>query len=243
METPTNVKPYKTNKSKKDEVAEMFNNISPRYDFLNRFLSVGIDKSWRRKTVEAVAKTNPQRILDVATGTGDLAIALKESGAKEIIGCDISEGMLKVGREKITAKGLDSLIHLQLGDSESLPFEDESFDAVTVAFGVRNFETPKKGLREINRVLKKNGKIYVLEFSKPKKFPVKQFYNFYFKFILPFWGRLISRDKAAYKYLPNSVKAFPHGEAFLQLLAESGFHGNSAEKLTFGIASLYIGQK
>jgi demethylmenaquinone methyltransferase/2-methoxy-6-polyprenyl-1,4-benzoquinol methylase len=239
----TNVKPYSTDKSKKEEVAEMFDNISPRYDFLNRFLSMGVDIGWRKKTVKAVAQSKPQRILDVATGTADLAIELTKTGAKEIIGCDISEGMLSIGKEKIKKKELDNVIRLQSGDSEQLPFEDNSFDAVTVAFGVRNFQTPVKGLTEINRVLKKGSKIYVLEFSEPEKFPVKQFYSFYFKYILPFWGRLISKDNAAYTYLPNSVKAFPHGEAFLQLLTASGFHKNSAKKLSFGIASLYIGEK
>jgi demethylmenaquinone methyltransferase / 2-methoxy-6-polyprenyl-1,4-benzoquinol methylase len=239
----TNVKPYSTDKSKKEEVAEMFDNISPKYDFLNRFLSMGVDIGWRKKTVKAVAQSKPQRILDVATGTADLAIELTKTGAKEIIGCDISEGMLSIGKEKIKKKELDNVIRLQSGDSEQLPFEDNSFDAVTVAFGVRNFQTPVKGLTEINRVLKKGAKIYVLEFSEPQQFPVKQLYSFYFKYILPFWGRLISKDNAAYTYLPNSVKAFPHGEAFLQLLTASGFHKNSAKKLSFGIASLYIGEK
>lgn len=243
MNPATNVKPYSTDKSKKEEVAEMFDNISPRYDFLNRFLSMGVDIGWRKKTVKAVAQSKPQRILDVATGTADLAIELTKTGAKEIIGCDISEGMLSIGKEKIKKKELDNVIRLQSGDSEQLPFEDNSFDAVTVAFGVRNFQTPVKGLTEINRVLKKGSKIYVLEFSEPEKFPVKQLYSFYFKYILPFWGRLISKDNAAYTYLPNSVKAFPHGEAFLQLLTASGFHKNSAKKLSFGIASLYIGEK
>ena len=243
METSTGVKPYSTNKSKKEEVAEMFNNISPRYDFLNRFLSMGIDIGWRKKTRRAVAITNPQRILDVATGTGDLAIELRKTSAKEIIGCDISEGMLAIGKEKVAQKGLSELIHLQVGDSEHLPFEDNSFDAVTVAFGVRNFEVPQKGLKEINRVLKPGGRIHVLEFSEPQTFPVKQLYGFYFRFILPVWGRMISKDQSAYTYLPNSVKAFPHGQAFLDLLASSGFHSNSAKKLTFGIASLYMGEK
>lgn len=243
MPSTPNIKPYSTNKSKKEEVAEMFNNISHRYDFLNRFLSMGVDVRWRKKTVQAVAITNPQRILDVATGTADLAIALAKTGAKEIIGCDISEGMLAKGKEKVTRKGLNKLIHLQLADSENLPFEDSCFDAVTVAFGVRNFENPKKCLKEINRVLRRGGKIFVLEFSKPMKFPVKQLYKFYFKFILPFLGRIISKDASAYTYLPNSVKVFPHGDAFLEILAEGGFHKNLAKKLSFGIASLYIGEK
>jgi demethylmenaquinone methyltransferase/2-methoxy-6-polyprenyl-1,4-benzoquinol methylase len=239
----SSVKPYSTDKSKKEEVAEMFNNISPRYDFLNRFLSLGIDIRWRKKVRRKVATLKPQLILDVATGTADVAIELRKTGAKQIIGCDISEGMMVIGREKIAKRGLSDLIQLQLGDSENLPFTTDHFDAVTVAFGVRNFENPKKGLQEINRVLKPGGKIHVLEFSVPEKFPVKQFYGFYFKYILPFWGRMISKDTSAYTYLPNSVKAFPHGAAFLELLESAGFRNNSAKKLTFGIASLYIGEK
>lgn len=243
LSTTSHIKPYSTDKSKKEEVAEMFNNISHRYDFLNRFLSMGVDKGWRKKTVKAVANSKPVNILDVATGTGDLAIALSKTGASSIVGCDISSGMLEVGKKKVEMKGLSKLIRMQLADSEQLPFHDETFDAVTVAFGVRNFEHPVKGLSEIHRVLKKGGKIYVLEFSQPEKFPIKQLYQFYFKFILPFWGRIISKDKSAYTYLPNSVNAFPHGEGFLKLLTSSGFHSNSAKKLTFGIASLYIGEK
>jgi demethylmenaquinone methyltransferase/2-methoxy-6-polyprenyl-1,4-benzoquinol methylase len=244
VNSASNIKPYSTaDKSKKEEVAEMFNNISPSYDFLNRFLSMGIDVGWRKKTVKAVATTNPQHILDVATGTADLAIALSKTGAKEIIGCDISEGMMSIGKQKVAEKNLSNLIRFQLADSENLPFTDERFDAVTVAFGVRNFEHPQVGLKEINRVLKPGGRIHVLEFSQPQRFPVKQLYNFYFKYILPFWGKLISKDNAAYTYLPNSVKAFPHGQAFLDLLESSGFRNNSAKKLTFGIASLYIGEK
>lgn len=204
---------------------------------------MGIDKGWRKRTVKAVAALKPQKILDVATGTGDLAIALTKTGAKEIIGVDISAGMLEVGKRKVETKGLSKLIHLQIADSEKLPFENESFDAVTVAFGVRNFEHPITGLTEIYRVIKPGGKIFVLEFSQPEKFPVKQFYQFYFRYILPFWGKLISKDASAYTYLPNSVNAFPHGEGFLKLLDSSGFHSYSAKKLTFGIASLYIGEK
>jgi len=239
----SSVKPYSTDKSKKEEVAEMFNNISPSYDFLNRFLSMGIDIGWRKKTVRAVSHLMPKRILDVATGTGDLAIALRETTATSIVGCDISEGMMEIGKKKVAKKGLNNLISFKLGDSERLPFEDNHFDATTIAFGVRNFENPLQGLKDINRVLRPGGKIFVLEFSQPQAFPAKQLYHFYSKFIMPFWGRIISKDKSAYTYLPDSIKAFPHGQAFLDLMTQAGFKNNSAKKLTFGIASLYIGEK
>lgn len=237
------VTPYQNEKSKKEQVAEMFDNISPRYDFLNRFLSMGIDIRWRKKTVKLVKKHQPEKILDIATGTADLAIALTKTGAKEIVGVDISEGMLAKGREKIIDKKLDKIIRLSYGDSERLPFEDNLFDVITVAFGVRNFENPEKGLTEILRVLKPGGHLYVLEFSKPTKFPIKQLYNFYFKNILPTWGKLISKDNAAYRYLPNSVDAFPHGKDFLNILEKIGFSGTYDKKLTFGISSIYHGQK
>lgn len=237
------VTPYQNEKSKKEQVAEMFDNISPRYDFLNRFLSMGIDIRWRNKTVKLVKKHQPEKILDIATGTADLAIALTKTGAKEIVGVDISEGMLAKGREKINDKKLENVIRLSYGDSERLPFEDNLFDVVTVAFGVRNFENPEKGLTEILRVLKPGGHLYVLEFSKPTKFPIKQLYNFYFKNILPTWGKLISKDNAAYTYLPNSVDAFPHGKDFLTILDKIGFSGTYDKKLTFGISSIYHGQK
>lgn len=238
------VKPYNTDqKSKKEEVAEMFNNISDNYDFLNRVLSMRVDVGWRNKTVKKVKEINPSTILDIATGTADLAIALTETNAMQIIGVDISEGMLKVGREKVKKKNLDKLIELKLGDSESLPFADGSFDAVTVAFGVRNFEHPILGLQEIHRVLKKGGKLFVLEFSQPEKAPVKQIYNFYFKNILPRWGKIVSRDNRAYQYLHDSVQVFPYGKAFLDLMNKAGFKNATDKKLSFGIASLYIGEK
>ncbi len=239
----SSVKPYSTDKSKKEEVAEMFNNISPSYDFLNRFLSMGIDIGWRKKTVRAVSELMPKRILDVATGTADLAIALSETTATSIVGCDISEGMMEIGKKKVAKKGLSNLISFKLGDSERLPFDDNSFDATTISFGVRNFENPLQGLKDVHRVLRTGGKIFVLEFSQPQVFPAKQLYHFYSKFVMPFLGRLISKDKAAYTYLPDSIKAFPHGQAFLYLMANAGFKNNSAKKLTFGIASLYIGEK
>jgi len=239
----SSIKPYSTDKSKKEEVAEMFNNISPKYDFLNRFLSVGIDVAWRKNTVKAVSQLMPKRILDVATGTADLAIAMSQTTATSIIGCDISEGMMEIGKKKVAKRGLSRLISFKLGDSERLPFEDNSFDAATIGFGIRNFENPLQGLKDIHRVLRTGGKIFVLEFSQPQHFPAKQFYQFYFKFIMPFWGKIISKDQSAYTYLPNSIKAFPHGQAFLDLMTNAGFRNNSAKKLTFGIASLYIGEK
>lgn len=237
------VTPYNSNKSKKEQVAEMFDNISHRYDFLNHFLSLGIDKIWRKKVVKLIKKQSPEKILDIATGTADLAIAMAASGATQIQGIDISEGMLAIGRKKITDKKLQHLISLQWGDSEDIPFPDAQFDAVTVAFGVRNFEHPLKGLQEIYRVLKPGGMIYVLEFSQPQRFPIRQLYFFYFLHILPLWGKIVSKDPAAYTYLPESVKAFPYGEAFLKLLTEAGFKKPTDQPLSFGIASIYTGIK
>jgi demethylmenaquinone methyltransferase/2-methoxy-6-polyprenyl-1,4-benzoquinol methylase len=236
--------PYKDKKEgKKEQVASMFDNISPKYDLLNRLLSAGIDVRWRNKAIKILKKENPQSILDIATGTGDFAIAALKSNAKKIVGVDISEGMLKVGKGKISKLGLDKIIQLEKGDSENLRFDSHSFDAVTVAFGVRNFENLEKGLNEIYRVLNSNGTVVVLEFSKPKKFPIKNFYQFYFKFILPFIGRMISKDKSAYTYLPESVGAFPDGQDFLKILEKTGFKSLQWIPLTFGISSIYIGKK
>jgi demethylmenaquinone methyltransferase/2-methoxy-6-polyprenyl-1,4-benzoquinol methylase len=237
------VTPYENEKSKKEQVAEMFDNISHRYDFLNRSLSFGIDVIWRKKTVKRVKKHHPVTILDIATGTADLAIALRKTGAKQITGVDISEGMLAKGREKVAKRGLSDLITLKYGDSEHLPFADETFDVVTVAFGVRNFEHPLQGLQEILRVLKKGGSLYVLEFSKPEHFPVKQLYGFYFKNVLPAFGRMVSKDQSAYTYLPNSVDAFPHGRKFLDMMEKAGFTNSRHKPLSFGISTIYSGQK
>lgn len=237
------VTPYNSNKSKKEQVAEMFDNISHRYDFLNHFLSLGIDKLWRKKVVKLIKKQSPEKILDIATGTADLAIAMTACGATQIQGIDISEGMLAIGRKKIQDKKLQHLISLQWGDSEDIPFTDAQFDAVTVAFGVRNFEHPLKGLQEIYRVLKPGGMIYILEFSQPQGFPIRPLYFFYFRHILPVWGKIVSKDPAAYTYLPESVKAFPYGEAFLNLLTEAGFKKPTDQSLSFGIASIYTGIK
>ena len=232
-----------SNLNKKEQVADMFNNIAGKYDFLNHFLSLGIDKGWRKKAVQEVAAIHPQKILDVATGTGDLAIAAAKTGASTIIGVDIAEQMLEVGRQKIKAQKLEHLISLQLGDSEALPFESNSFDAITCAYGVRNFEHLEAGLQEMNRVLKPGGKVVILEFSKPRRFPVKQLYHFYFRFILPVLGKIVSKHSKAYTYLPASVMAFPEGKNFCAILHHCGFTNAYARPLTFGITTLYTANK
>lgn len=238
------VVPYKEKEgSKKAQVAEMFNNISGRYDFLNHFLSLGIDIIWRKKAVKELKALQPKQILDIATGTGDFAIEALSLKPDKITGVDISEGMLAIGRQKITKMKLDHKIELQMGDSEKLLFDDNTFDAVIVAFGVRNFENLEKGLADMCRVLKPGGKVVVLEFSKPVSFPMKQLYSFYFKYILPIIGRLISKDQAAYTYLPESVKAFPDGSLFTGILDRVGFKNTICKPLTFGICSIYTGIK
>ncbi len=240
----TVVKPYNNStKGKKQQVAEMFDNIAPKYDFLNHFLSFGIDKIWRRNAIKLLMGHSPRVILDVATGTGDFAIASLKTGAQKVIGVDISEEMLAVGRTKIEAKGLSQRISLQKGDSEELNFADNSFDAVTVAFGIRNFENLSAGLDELFRVLKPNGIVCILEFSKPRNFPFKQFYSFYSFYILPFFGKLFSNDNSAYRYLPESVEKFPDGEALLGLLKDSHFARTRQYRQTFGVATIYIGIK
>ena len=238
------VVPYKDqNSGKKEQVAKMFDNISHRYDFLNHFLSMGIDKAWRKKAVSLLESSRPALILDVATGTGDFAIQALSLKPEKVFGIDISEGMLEVGRKKIKERNLGDKIELQKGDSENLPFGENKFDAVTVAFGVRNFENLEKGLKEIFRVLKPGGKLVVLEFSRPRAFPMKQAYNFYFKVILPRIGRFVSSDKSAYTYLPESVEAFPDGANFLRILESVGFKQTQCKALTFGISSIYSGTK
>lgn len=238
------VKPYgSTDKSKKEEVAEMFNKISKRYDFLNHFLSVGIDKIWRKKAVNMIAEVKPMRILDLATGTGDFAIESLRLKPQEIVGMDISEGMLEVGREKMKKNGFDNVISMRLGDSENLPFEDNYFDALTVGFGVRNYENLEKGLSEMLRVVRPGGKLIILEFSKPKKFPVKQYYAFHSKYIIPFFGKRISKDDKAYAYLPESVAAFPEGKDFTDILERLGYQHVEARPVSGGIATIYSGTK
>jgi len=225
-------------------IAKMFDRISPKYDRLNHLLSFNIDKTWRRKTAKAVAKSQPETILDLATGTSDLAIALaKYNPQAYIIGVDFSEKMLAIGKEKVKKQGLENQIDLQLGDAAALPFEDQSFDAVTVAFGVRNFEDLQQGLSEICRVLKPNGQVFILEFSMPEKFPIKQAYQLYFKHILPKIGKQVSKDAWAYSYLPESVERFPKPTTFLQTLNGNGLHEATARSLTWGIATLYTAHK
>lgn len=221
----------------------MFDRISGRYDFLNHFLSLGIDKGWRKKVVAIAQRQNPETILDIATGTGDQAIALSALKPKKVTGLDISSGMLDVGRMKIAKLGLSELIDMKLGDSEDIPFEDNSFDVITVSFGVRNFENLKKGLSEMYRVLKPGGKAIILEFSQPQKFPMKQMYGLYSKRILPFVGGAISKDKSAYTYLPESVEAFPYGVDFTNLLEGIGYRSTKDTPVTFGIASIYEATK
>ncbi len=238
------VTPYKdSDLSKKEQVTKMFDAISKEYDGLNRVISFGIDIKWRNKVVEIVGKTNPDSILDIATGTGDLAINLAKTRASKIIGFDISEGMLDVGRKKIEKLQLNKTIEMVLGDSEKMPFEDNSFDAITVAFGVRNFENLEKGLTEIYRVLKTGGVFVILETSIPTKTPFKQGYKFYAKYILPSIGKLFSKDKVAYQYLSDSAAAFPYGEAFNNILHKIGFIAIENKPQTFGVASIYIAKK
>ncbi len=238
------VKPYgNDDRSKKEEVAEMFNNISGKYDFLNHFLSLGIDKIWRKKAVELLKEIKPNRILDLATGTGDFAIESLRLKPQEIVGMDISEGMLEVGRQKMKKRGFDNIISMRLGDSEALPFDDNYFDALTVGFGVRNYENLDKGLSEMLRVVRPGGKLVILEFSKPKRFPVKQYYAFHSKYIIPFFGKRISKDEKAYAYLPESVAAFPEGKDFENILNRLGYKEVKAKLVAGGIATIYSGLK
>jgi demethylmenaquinone methyltransferase/2-methoxy-6-polyprenyl-1,4-benzoquinol methylase len=229
--------------SKKGQVEKMFNNISKEYDILNRVISFGIDISWRKKIVKILKSKNPSIILDVATGTGDLAIELVKTNAKKIIGLDISKGMLDVGIDKINHKNLNNTIEMVIGDSENLKYEDNFFDAVTVSFGVRNFESLDLGLREIFRVLKPNGSLVILETSNPTKFPFKQFYTVYSKFILPTIGKIFSKDKLAYNYLSESSAEFPYGEKFNNILKKIGFSNVVDFPQTFGVATIYVASK
>lgn len=238
------VVPYKDDAlGKKQQVAKMFNSISGRYDFLNHFLSLGIDIRWRKKAIKFLQPFAPKTILDVATGTGDFAFEALKLNPDKVIGVDISEGMLDVGKKKVIAAGMSDKIELTYGDSENLPFANNSFDAVIVAFGVRNFENLDKGLSEIQRVIKPGGHIVVLEFSKPNVFPWKQLYNFYFRYILPVIGRVVSKDNSAYTYLPESVAAFPDGERFLNHLNKAGFSHAACKPLTLSVSSLYTATK
>lgn len=243
--TPKPVTPYHdSDASKKEQVAKMFNNISGTYDFLNHFLSLGIDVIWRKMAIRELLPDKPKYILDVATGTGDFAFeSIKILNPEKVSGIDISEGMLAIARDKIRKRNLQDVFEVSLGDSEKILFEDDTFDAVTVAYGVRNYENLEKGLSDMLRVLKPAGKIVILEFSKPKVFPVKQAYNFYFKFITPSIGKLFSKDASAYSYLPESVAAFPDGIQFTDLMKKVGFQHTKWRPLAFGICSIYTGTK
>ncbi|MBK7139070.1 MAG: bifunctional demethylmenaquinone methyltransferase/2-methoxy-6-polyprenyl-1,4-benzoquinol methylase UbiE [Bacteroidetes bacterium] len=237
------VKPYNDESSKKEQVEIMFDAIAPKYDLLNRILSLGIDISWRKRVIQIIKKENSKFILDIATGTGDLAIALAKTDTTKIIGLDLSEQMLSFGREKIKNNHLDSKIEMIKGDSEHLEFPDNHFDAVTAAFGVRNFGNLNKGLAEMYRVTKKDGNLVILEFSKPSNKFFKTIYYFYFCYVLPFIGKLISKDSRAYTYLPESVEAFPSGNEFVKILEEIGFKTIKWIPLTFGISSIYWAKK
>jgi demethylmenaquinone methyltransferase/2-methoxy-6-polyprenyl-1,4-benzoquinol methylase len=239
-----NITPYKDSElGKKEQVAQMFDTISGNYDGLNRVISFGIDIKWRKKVLQLVADKNPKTVLDIATGTGDLAILMTETSAEKIIGLDISAGMLEVGRNKIKAKKLSDKIEMILADSENMPFENNTFDAITVAFGVRNFENLEKGLAEILRVLKPNGIFVILETSVPDKTPYKQGYTFYSKNILPLIGKLFSKDNSAYQYLSESASVFPYGEALNNILRKIGFIEVKSMPQTFGVATIYSASK
>lgn len=238
------ITPYKDSSlGKKEQVAQMFDNISGNYDNLNRVISFGIDTKWRKKVLKIVSDKQPKIILDIATGTGDLAILMTQTNAEKIIGLDISAGMLEVGKKKVEEKKLSGTIDLVLGDSEKIPFEDNYFDAITVGFGVRNFENLEKGFAEILRVLKPNGVFVILETSVPDKTPYKQGYNFYSKNILPIIGKLFSKDNSAYGYLSESAAAFPYGEALNNILRKIGFIDVVAMPQTFGVATIYSASK
>ncbi len=238
------INPYKdSNLGKKQQVEQMFDTISGNYDSLNRMISLGTDQGWRRNVLKMVSDTNPESILDIATGTGDLAILLSKSNAKRIVGLDLSAGMLEVGKSKVSALGLQNKIEMIQGDSENLPFQDNTFDAITVAFGIRNFENLEKGLSEILRVLKPNGIFVILETSVPTKFPFKQGYNFYMKTFMPLMGKVFSKDQKAYKYLSESAKNFPYGEKLNAILQKVGFKNVKHNPQTMGVATIYSASK
>ena len=236
------IKPYNSLQSKKDQVKHMFNMIASKYDFLNHTLSLGMDYVWRKKAIKKILN-NPKEILDIATGTADFAISAAKHTKANITGIDISDQMIYVGNKKIQQKKLNDRIKLSIEDSENLPFENDSYDAITAGFGVRNFENLEKGLSEIYRVVKKDGYVVILEPSTPKVFPLKQIFSFYFQKILPFIGSIVSKDKSAYSYLPNSVKSFPDGDDFIKILNKQGFSKANYYPLSFGIVSLYVAIK
>ncbi len=238
------VKPYNENDGKKKQIARMFDQVAGSYDFLNRLLSLGIDVYWRKKAIAKLRNLQPGLVLDVASGTADVALEIfRQLKVERITGIDISEKMLELGRKKVIRAGAEGVIHLQIGDAEDLQFSDNAFDAITVSFGVRNFENVEKGLQEFKRVLKPGGKLIVLEFSRPRVFPLKQLFNIYFRYILPFIGRVTSKDPRAYAYLYESVQAFPDRERFTVLMEKSGFQNPVYEAWTAGIVCCYVGSK
>lgn len=237
------VTPYKKDTGKKEQVRDMFDHIAPSYDLLNRMLSLGIDKIWRRKAIRALKVYQPKHVLDIACGTADFSMEALKSGAERVTGVDIAEEMLAAGRIKLKKYGLEKRIELLAGDSENLQFPDDTFDGATVAFGVRNFENLEKGLMEIRRVLKPGAPLFVLEFSKPRVFPVKQLFTFYFRTICPMVGRLVSGDARAYTYLFESVQAFPDRDQFSSIMEKCGFRQTKWTTYTFGICALYTGEK
>ena len=238
------IQPYNEDEKKSVQVERMFDNIAPAYDQLNHTLSWGIDKSWRKKTINRLKPFQPQRMMDVATGTGDFAIqACRVLNPKELIGTDISEGMMNVGRQKVKDAGLEGRISFAKEDCTALTFPDNRFDAITVAFGVRNFEDLDKGLREMHRVLDTDGKLVILELSEPDWFPMKQLYALYSKVVIPTLGKLLSKDRSAYTYLPQSIKAFPQGEVMKEIILKAGFREANFKRLTLGICTLYTATK
>jgi len=237
------ITPYNSTDSKKEQVTKMFDNIAFRYDFLNSLLSLGIHKGWRKKCIKLISDRKPKHILDVATGTADFAIEAMKLNPETVIGIDISEGMMKHGREKLVKLGYDKKITLQYGDAETCDLPSASVDAIVVGFGVRNFENLEKGLENMLRILKPGGQLCVLEFSYPRNFPIKQLYHFYFKYITPTIGKIFSKDNRAYTYLPESVKAFPDNERFTTILEKVGYKNASFKSLSFGIAAIYLAEK
>ena len=238
------IKPYKDSElGKKEQVTQMFDTISTNYDGLNRVISLGIDVKWRKKVVKIVGENHPKQILDIATGTGDLALMMANLNPDKIIGLDISAGMLEVGKQKINKANLSKKIDMIVGDSEEMPFENDTFDAITVSFGVRNFANLDKGIKEIARVLKPTGVLVILETSNPTNFPFKQGYKFYTNFILPLVGKLFSKDKVAYTYLSESANSFPFGEVFNNILRKNGFSDVKHNPVTFGVATIYTARK
>ncbi len=237
------VKPYQSEGSKKEQVAKMFDNIAHRYDFLNHFFSLGIDVLWRRKAIRLLRENQPKKILDIATGTGDFAFEALRLNPEKVIGIDISAGMIGVGQQKVQKRKKSELVELKIGDSEQLEFKDNSFDAITVGFGVRNFENLQKGLREMARVLKPGGQAAILEFSKPRVFPIKQLYFLYFKHLMPTIGKIVSKDSSAYTYLPQSVMAFPEGEGFRKIALDCGYAKCNIYTVSGGIATIYLCEK